>query len=163
KRPVTLPQGLTQSDRRDLDDAVFELLGVADAKERSRLVDRLYLETALHFRDVRVTEIQKMEDRRSGGSTKFAVADHAADAWDALDLTDVSPLAEWVGAHATGECEVVNIPTERPVHLTDGALYDNETVYFGKGRRHHMVCQSRGEAELIARMATLGVTGEVSV
>src|SRR5262249_22901972 len=95
KRPVTLPQELTQSDRRDLDDAVFELLGVADAKERSRLVDRLYLETALHFRDVRVTEIQKMEDRRSGGSTKFAVADHAADAWDALDLTDVSPLAEW--------------------------------------------------------------------
>jgi hypothetical protein len=42
-------------------------------------------------------------------------------------------------------------------------LFDTETVHFGKARRQHMVCQSRGEAELIARMATLGVTGEVCV
>lgn len=163
-RPVTLPHELRQTDRRSLDDAVFELLGVADCKERERLVDRLYKETTLHFRDVRVTEIQKMEDRRGGGSTRFAVTDQSADAWDALDLTDVVPLAEWVRSQATGECEVVNIPSERPVHITDGAaLYDNETVYFGKGRRQHFVCHSRGEAELVARMASLGVTGEVSV
>ena len=157
------PHELTQPDRRDLDDAVFELLGVADAKERSELVDRLYLETAKHFRDVRVMEIQKMEDRRSGGSAKFAIADHAADAWDALDLNDLTPLAEWVKRHAAGECEMVHIPTERPVQLTERALLDTETVYFGKTRRQYMVCQSRGEAELIARMATLGVTGDVAV
>ncbi len=104
-----------------------------------------------------------MEDRRSGGSRKFAVADHAADAWDAIDLTDLVPLDEWVKAHATGECEVVHIPSDRPVDLADGHLFDNETIYFGKSRRHHMVCQSRGEAELIARMAKLGVTGDVCV
>ncbi len=162
--PITLPHEFTQEDRRDLDDAVFELLGVTDASERSDLIDRLYEETTWHFRDVRVTEIQKMEDRRSGGSTRFATADHAADAWDALDLTDLTPLAEWVKAHATGDCEVVNIPSERPVYLTDNGLYDNETVYFGKGQhRQHVICQSRGEAELFARMATLGVTGEVCV
>ena len=160
---IILPHELKQQDRRDLDDAVFELLGVTDATERAGLIARLYEETTRHFRDVRVTEIQKMEDRRTGGGTKFAVADHAADAWDALDLTDLTPLAEWVKAHATGDCEVVNIPSERPVHLTDGDLYDNETVYFGRGRRQHIVCHSRGEAELIARMATLGVTGEVGV
>ena len=141
----------------------FELLGVTDAKERSNLIDRLYEETTRHFRDVRVTEIQKMEDRRTGGSTRFAVTDHAADAWDALDLTDVIPLAEWVAAHAAGDCEMVNIPSERPVHLARGAMFDNETVYFGKARSEYMVCQSRGEAELIARMAELGVSGEVSV
>ena len=163
KRPITLPDELQQSDRRELDDAVFELLGVTNPKERSDLVDRLYEATARHFRDVRVTEIQKMEDRRTGGSTRFAVADHAADAWDALDLTDVIPLAEWVAAHATGDCEMVNIPSERPVHLARGAMFDNETVYFGKARREYMICQSRGEAELVARMAELGVSGEVSV
>src|SRR5204863_5064227 len=102
-------------------------------------------------------------DRRTGGSTRFAVTDHAADAWDALDLTDLTPLAEWVKAHATGDCELINIPSERPAYLPNGDLYDNETVYFGKGRRQHMVCQSRGEAELVVRMATLGVTGEVCV
>jgi type I restriction-modification system DNA methylase subunit len=161
---LTPPHEFTQPDRRALDDAIFELLGVADAEERSTLVDRLYYETAMHFRNVRITEIQKMEDRRSGGSTKFLTTDYAADAWDALDLADLTPLAEWASAHAEGDCEVVNIPSERPVHLAPpGAMFDNETVYFGKARREHMVCQSRGEAELIARMATLGVTGEVSV
>lgn len=163
KREVKLPDELRQRDRRELDDAVFELLGVTGAKERSDLVDRLYEATARHFRDVRITEIQKMEDRRTGGGTRFAVADHAADAWDALDLTDLVPLAEWVAAHATGDCEMVSIPAERPVHLARGAMFDNETVYFGKARREYMVCQSPGEAELVARMAELGVCGEVSV
>jgi methylase of polypeptide subunit release factors len=163
KKPIKLPDELKQSDRRDLDDAVFELLGVTDGTERSHFVDRLYEETARHFRDVRVMEIQKMEDRRSGGSAKFAISDHAADAWDAFDLTDCVPLAEWVAAHAAGACELVNIPSERPVHLARNAMFDNETVYFGKARREYMVCQSRGEAELVARMADLGVSGEVSV
>ncbi len=162
-RKVTLPLELTQPDRRNLDDAVFELLGVSDPQERSRWIDRLYEVTTRHFRDVRVTEIQKMEDRRTGGSTKFAVADHAADAWDALDLTDLIPVAEWVAAHAAGDCEMINIPSERPVHLTSDALFDNESVYFGRTRREYVVCQTSGEAQLIARMANLGVSGEVSV
>src|SRR5205823_2777020 len=94
---------------------------------------------------------------------KFAVPDHAADAWDALDLTDLTPLAEWVRAHATGDCEMVNILPERPVQIVDNGLYDTETIYFGKARRQHVVYQCRGEAELIADMAKLGVTGEVCV
>mgnify|MGYP001037343977 CR=1 FL=1 len=65
---MKLPEELKQPDRRILDDAVFELLGVTGAKERSDLVDRLYEETTRHFRDVRITEIQKMEDRRTGGT-----------------------------------------------------------------------------------------------
>ncbi len=163
KGSVTLPRELTHDDRRELDDAVFEMLGVPDAKERSDLVDRLYEVTARHFRDIRVTEIQKMEDRRSGGSTKFAVADHAADVWDALELTDLAPLGDWIEARAARDWEVVIIPSERPAHLAEGAMFDNETVYFGKGRRHYIVCQSRGEAELVARMAALGVSGDVTV
>jgi hypothetical protein len=163
KRPITLPDELQRSDRRELDDAVFELLGLTDVEKRSPWICRLYEQTVLHFRDVRVTEIQKMEDRRSGGSTRFAIDDQAADAWDALELPNLVPLAEWVAAHATGDCEVVSIPAERPVHLARSAIFDNETVYFGKSRREYMVCQSRGEAELVARMAELGVSGEVSV
>jgi hypothetical protein len=42
-------------------------------------------------------------------------------------------------------------------------MFDKETVYFGKARREYVVCQSCGEAELVARMADLGVSGEVSV
>lgn len=162
-RPVTLPEELTQPDRRELDDAVFELLGVTDAKERARLIDRLYDAVTLHFRDIRVTEIQKMEDRRGGNEGKFTITDHAADAWDALDLVDFQPLAEWVGANAAGDCEAIEIPSERPVHLETGAMFDTQTVYFGKARRQHIVCASRGQAELVARMGELGVIGGVTV
>lgn len=161
--PITLPDELAQPDRRELDDAVFDLLGVSDATERSRLIDRLYEAVTLHFRDIRVTEIQKMEDRRKGEKTKFSTTDLAADAWDAVDLPDLTPLAEWVKANAKGDrCQVV-IPSERPVFLASEGMFDLETVYFGKARRQHQVCQTRGQAELIARMAELGVTGDVEV
>lgn len=159
--PITLPDELTQPDRRELDDAVFELLGVTDAAERSALIDRLYEAVTLHFRDIRVTEIQKMEDRRKGDKAKFSTTDLAADAWDAIDLADITPLAEWIKANAKGDCEEIEIPSERPVHLDSGGMFDTQTVYFGKARRQHIVCASRGQAELIARIATLQVTGSV--
>jgi hypothetical protein len=65
-RPLALSEELRQQDRRDLDDAVFELLGVESEVERRVLVNRLHQETALHFRAIRITEIQKMEDRAKG-------------------------------------------------------------------------------------------------
>lgn len=40
--PINLPAELQMSDRRDLDVAVFELIGVADHAERERLCDQLY-------------------------------------------------------------------------------------------------------------------------
>jgi len=159
--PITLPDELQQADRRELDDAVFELLGVADATERSRLIDRLYEAVTLHFRDIRVTEIQKMEDRRKGDKAKFSTTDLAADAWDAIDLADLTPLAEWIKANAKGDCEEIEIPSERPVYLETSGMFDTQTVYFGKAKRQHIVAASRGQAELIARVADLGVTGGV--
>lgn len=161
--PLVLPDELQREDRRALDDAVFEMLGVADPRERTRLIDRLYEAVALHFRDIRVTEIQKMEDRRKGGKTTFSVTDHATDAWDAVDLTDLKPLAEWLKEVAQGEREELEVPSERPVHLDTGGMFDSQTVYFGRARRQHIVCGTRGQAELVARIADLGVTGGIEV
>ncbi len=161
--PITLPDELLQADRRELDDAVFELLGVTDAAERSQWIDRLYEAVTLHFRDIRVTEIQKMEDRRRGDKAKFSTTDLAADAWDAIDLTDLTPLAEWVKGKTKTDEKEFEIPSERPVQLDSGGMFDTQTVYFGKARRQHIVYTSRGQAELIARMAELGVTGGVKV
>jgi hypothetical protein len=158
-RPLALSEELRQPDRRQLDDAVFEVLGVARAAERKSLVDRLYSETASHFRSIRVTEIQKLEDRAKGETTRFSASEQAADAWDAIDLPDLMPLAEWLRIHASGATHEISIPDERPVGLTSGSMFDYETVYFGKKRQNHVVCPSRGTAQLIARIATLGVTG----
>jgi hypothetical protein len=162
-RPLALSRELQQADRRELDDAVFELLGVTSAVERKKLVDRLHAETAAHFRAIRVTEIQKMEDRAKGGKTAFAADEQAADAWDAADLDDLVPLADWTGQQTSGTAVAkLDLPEQRPVRRGDD-MYDESTVYFGKRSAAHVICPGRGAAELVARMAELGVSGEVRV
>ena len=42
-------------------------------------------------------------------------------------------------------------------------MFDPNTVYFGKGRRTHVSCPTRGQAELVARLASLGVSDDVKL
>jgi methylase of polypeptide subunit release factors len=160
--PLVLANELQQPDRRELDDAVFELLGVRDRNERRDLIDRLYEATARHFRDIRVVEIDKMRQRANSDSRRFGVHDLAGDIWDAAELEDVTPLAEWIGQRPESDAAVI-IPEERPAALLDNPLFGDNAVYFGKDRKVHMACQSRGEAELVALLANLGISGEVQM
>ncbi len=63
EQPLGLPLELQRLDRRELDLAVFELLGVGDAKKREQLVDRLYAETTLYHREQRIQDIQSSINR----------------------------------------------------------------------------------------------------
>ena len=132
-RPIVLADELCQSDRRELDDAVFELLGVESASERRSLLNRLYEETAAHFRAIRITEIQKMEDRRHGESKSFSAAE--AVILGAVTSGDVSPI-DWIRSRVESPHNQIAIPDERPVHLAEGSMFDHDVVYFGarKGR-----------------------------
>lgn len=178
--PRVLSDELRQDDRRDLDDAVFELLGVSDAAERAQLVQRLHEATARHFRNIRVVEIEKQEQRSRTGNRRFSVLELAADAWDAAELPDLTPLAEWVGKEAeritasagADAVQAVNIPEERPAEMSPSPMFDPNTVYFGrraggKGRDAtagaQMDCPSNGQAKLIVRLANVGVSGWVNV
>ncbi|MEI8194451.1 MAG: N-6 DNA methylase [Phycisphaerae bacterium] len=160
--PLVLANELQQSDRRDLDDAVLEMLGVTDSKERDELIGRLYEATAKHFRDIRVVEIEKMEQRSKSDNKRFSVHDLAADIWDAAEFEDATPLAEWVGQRPESNALVI-IPEERPAVLLDNPLFPDHTVYFGKNRTGHIDCQSRGQAELVVRLANLGGNGNVKM
>ncbi len=160
--PVVLPLELQQHDRRDLDDAVFELLGVRDPVERGALIDQLYEATARHFREVRVVEIEKMQQRATSNGRRFDLHDLAADIWDAAALEDADPLEEWI-ADQPGSDAYVSIPEERPVASSDDMMFSPNTVFFGKRRKTYIDCRSRGQAELVARLAGLGVTGSVKV
>ena len=42
-------------------------------------------------------------------------------------------------------------------------MFDPNTVYFGKGRSEHVDCPSQGQAELIVRIAELGVAGWIKL
>jgi hypothetical protein len=160
--PLVFAHELQQSDRHDLDDAVFELLGVSDSKERDELIGRLYEATARHFREIRVVEIEKMEQRGKSNNKRFSVHDLAADIWDAAELEDATPLAEWIGQCSESDAAVI-IPEERPAVLVDSPLFDDTAVCFGKGRRSRVDCPSHGHAELIFRLAALGICGSVKI
>jgi len=96
KLPLGLPLELQQEDRRNLDDAVFELLGVQSPKRRKDLVDRLYHEVASHFRSIRIVEVQKMEQRRhGGGKDDVSQTELALDAWNHVDGELHEPLPTW--------------------------------------------------------------------
>ncbi|RIK73936.1 MAG: hypothetical protein DCC68_24030 [Planctomycetota bacterium] len=161
--PLVLSDELREADRRALDDAVFELLGVTKAAERARLVERLHEGTARHFRAIRVVEIEKMEQRSRNTGRRFSVQELAADAWDAAELLDVRPLAEWLSKRR--ECDAwTTIPEERPAMLSPSPMFDPNTVYFGRrGGKHiaHMDCGSKAQAMLVVRLANCGISGSV--
>ncbi len=158
--PLVLSDELRQSDRRDLDDAVFELLGVTNATERRRLVEELHAQTAGYFREIRVVEIEKQEQRSRSANRKFSVQELAADAWDAAELEDTTPLVEWLANNP--QCNTaVHIPEDKPAQLSPSPMFDPDAVYFGKQRQAHIDCSSRGQAELIVRVANLGICGTI--
>ncbi len=160
--PLFLSLELQQEDRRALDDAVFELLGVNEVVERSQLVQQLHEATALHFRHIRVVEIEKQEQRTRSASKRFSVQELAADAWDAAELEDATPLDEWLGKQP--ECTAaVNVPDERPAMMSPSPMFDPDAVYFGKKQSVHVDCQSNGQAKVVVQIANLGISGWVKV
>jgi len=162
KLPLGLPAELQQQDRRDLDDAVFEMLGVSDAARRQGLIDHLYREVSLHYRSIRIVEVQKMEQRRHGGSAKISTTNLASSAWNDLEPEWQKPLGDWI-SERLGKGKVVNLP-DGDVRLTDPAhFFEASTVYFGKKPVVSLICESRAEAELVAAIAGAGLRGQISV
>jgi hypothetical protein len=163
KLPLGLPLELQREDRRELDDAVFELLGVADPRRREPLIDQLYREVALHFRSIRIVEVQKMEQRRQGGGKdKVSQHDLALDAWNELEPEWRQPLATWLKEKAA-KAKIVNLP-DGEARLPDaGNFFEATTVYFGKKPAISLVCESRAEAELLYAIADAGLRGSVSL
>lgn len=146
-----------------LDEAVFEALGVSDASRRTELVNQLYYETAVHFRQIRVVEIQKMEQKKKAVSRKFSAEELAEDLWDTVEPEDLEPLKEWISKQE-GTTSIVTIPESSPAQLsTHSVMFDNETVYFGKDRKKYIVFASREEAELVKLLSDLRIYGNVAL
>jgi hypothetical protein len=104
-----------------------------------------------------------MEQRRKSAHRGFSAEELAADLWDAAELEDLVPLKEWM-AQQSGTTAGAIIPEASPAFLSDHAkMFDNDTVYFGKDRKEHVICRSRSEAELLKLLANLGVHGTVNI
>ena len=163
EKPIKLPIELTMPDRRALDLAVFELLGVSNAAEREKLCDELYFETANHFRQIRIVEVQKQGQRAGGEGREFRTDELAADLWDSLPDEDKQPLATWIASEVTTGL-TVNIP-EGHASLPDASDFlDANTVFFRQPKGEKASVQSlplpsRAHAEMVHLLAQRSVHG----
>jgi hypothetical protein len=159
--PVPLPGELRQPDRRALDLAVFELLGVATPAEREWLCDELYREAAAHFRQIRIVEIQKQEQRSRSDGRGFRTDELAADVWDALAADERETLRDWV-SRQSADALVVHVPEGR-ASLPDAAdMFAVTTVFFRHAKATHaLVLTSRPQAELAYALACEDVRGDL--
>lgn len=167
EKPIGLPQELKMPDRRALDLAVFELLGVVDATEREKLCDELYYETAKHFRQIRIVEVQKQEQRAGGGERDFKTDELALDLWDSLSSADKQPLVQWIASQIV-DGAAVSIPEGQPSLPDASDFLDANTVFFrqsgaGKARAQALALPSREHAEIVFLLAKHGIHGELSL
>ena len=167
ENPVELPNELKMADRRDLDLAVFELLGIANASEREKLVNELYYETANHFRQIRIVEVQKQEQRSKSEGREFRTDELAADLWDSLPPADKQPLVEWLAAQVkAGDGFVVDVPEGR-ASLPDATdMLDANAIFFrapgaDKSAVQKIQLPGRAHAEMIFTLAQRNVHGSL--
>jgi len=160
-----LPEELKMADRRELDLAVFELLGVADAREREKLVDELYYETARHFRQIRLVELQKQAQRAKSQPREFRTDELAADLWDSLPAADKQPVVAWLAAQIkAGDGFLVEVPEGR-ASLPDATdMLDANTIFFrtpgaDKSAVQNVSLPGRAHAELIFELARRNLHG----
>jgi hypothetical protein len=163
EKPIGLPQELTMPDRRALDLAVFELLGVTNAAEREKLCDELYYETANHFRQIRIVEVQKQEQRAGAEGREFRTDELAADLWDSLPEEDKQPLAQWIASQVSAGT-AANIPEGDPSLPDANDFLDANTVFFrhshgGKAVSQPLHLPSRAHAETVYLLSQHSIHG----
>jgi hypothetical protein len=164
EQPLKLPTELRQKDRRDLDLAVLEMLGVPEA-EREKLCDELYRETALHFRQIRIVEIQKQKQRGATDNRGFGIDELAIDLWDGLAADDKVPLSDWLSSQMrTGT--TISIPEGHPRLMDATDMLDATAVFFSHSKKsqrtdNKLTLPTRAHAELVNRLASVGMHGKI--
>ena len=105
-----LPTGdLAQADRQALDDAVLELLGIADSDERAALRAELYAEITALYRSIRAAE-KRMNKFKARTNNRGKVTAHsiAAEIWETLEAKPrLQSLPDYAAGYAS---ETITLP-----------------------------------------------------
>lgn len=163
-KSVSLSLELQQNDRQMLDDAVLEIIGISNRKLRKSIIDELYKETALYFRQIRIVEIQKQIQRSTMGIKRLTAHDLATSIWDSFKTEDKPlPLTERL-SRLSGDRMEVDILDGRAQALGSGHMFEPSTVIFSAGKEKTQVAyESAEQAELVELLAALDIRGKVKV
>ena len=159
-----LPAELCQEDRRELDECVFELIGVTNRQDRRKMVDELYRATTDYYRFQRTQDIQAMENRAGNNARRFDAQDLAGSIWHSFSEGEKGPaLAEWIRSSCP-KSQTVHVPEGKPEALGAGDMFDpNGVVFKGNQEANHVGYAHAAQAALVAALAEAGIRGAVEV
>ena len=150
---------LTQTDRRALDDAVLELLGIADARERTRLVNELHSHLAQHFEAVRVKEEEAIDNKvKAARAGAIGVDEIVNDVMAEIDRDHPKLLRDFTAFYQDPNGDGLLVPpTGEPIVIDDLVTTG---VRFATGRGGELVkTYTRDQADLLAAIAVVGPRG----
>lgn len=156
---------LDMEDRRELDDAVLELLGIANPRERLELRQRLYAYLREFFEYARQKEEKAIANKNKAKRKSAATPDEIA-AQVLADIRDrfghlLRPYAEFVDL--TRPYDTFDLPTQGASEVHHDLFSDQGGVRFVRGRKQIALVPARSleQATLIALVATHGARGLV--
>jgi len=127
--PINLPAELQMSDRRDLDVAVFELIGVADRAEREGFVISFISKQETLSRDSDCRNKETENQRAKSEGRGFRIDELALDIWDALTDDERLSVPQWIETNFAQDW-VVAIPDGNPKLPDAEDMLDAATVFF---------------------------------
>ena len=162
--PSELPGELCQEDRRELDECVFELIGVTDKIQRQKLLHELYDETTKYYRYQRTQDIQAMENRSGKKSQRLGAHDLASSIWYSLSEAEKGPsIADWIKSCFTNTAPV-EILDGKPEALGASDMFNPAGVIFKDNRDSYQVSYASSEqAALVTELAEVGVHGHIEL
>ncbi|KAB2928860.1 MAG: SAM-dependent DNA methyltransferase [Candidatus Contendobacter sp.] len=156
---------LDMADRRELDDAVLELLGVANPRERLELRQCLYAYLREFFEHARQKEEKAIANKNKAKRRSAATPDEIA-AQVLADIRDrfghlLRPYAEFVDL--TRPYDTFDLPVQGTAEVHHDLFSDQGGVRFMRGRKQIALVPARSleQATLVALVATRGARGLV--
>lgn len=158
-RAISDESELDQADRRVLDDAVLELLGVTTRTERTRLLNALYAHLREFFESVRVKEEEAIDNkRRAASQATLGVDQIVSDVMQAIEREHPALLRSYTELNPGTVGDGIRIPAGgTPVVVNDLVSCG---VRFAEGRSGQLITtQNVEQAELVAAIAQVGPRG----
>ena len=158
---------MTQPDRRELDDAVLEMLGVASARERAKMLDDLYAYLADFFEWTRQKEEQAMQNKKRAGKSKAASpARLADDTFGDLERDYGSLLRSYDDfLDLSKPFDTHEVPDKGEPEPHDGLLDSHAIRFFTNRNTEAPILETCGDAqrELVILLVQNGMRGFVRV
>ncbi|MEM9704113.1 MAG: SAM-dependent methyltransferase, partial [Planctomycetota bacterium] len=158
---------LDQADRRELDDAVFALLGVSKKAERAALIDRLYDHLREFYESVRRKEEQASENKKRAAAKGPRPADIAKQIH--AELADKHPALlrryDPDFFSRSGAFDTYVAPAEGLPSPVKDELYDDSGVLFLDGKRvvDELKTRNTQQDALLVAVVRGGVRGAIRV